>query len=94
MQFRKGPRPVPSRENSKGSLLLKLSKKQQSRRDAFNRFGKGNTCVGDPDVPDYMTGKESKFVQASSNDAEMNRWDKVVAGPQFRTPGWVRTVKE
>jgi len=83
----------PPRESS----LLKLSPKQIARRHKFqaiNNLKDSERCSrqGDPNVSDYHTGLESRFHLGRGASAEVNEIHGI--GPVFKTPQWIRTVKE
>jgi hypothetical protein len=64
--------------------------KNQERRKKFLRLQQAVSAnkIGDPDAPDYHTGKESAFL--------MKRYDRhlpIPFGPKFKTPQWERMVK-
>lgn len=87
-------------------MLKPLSPKEIARRDKFKKLGQLISAMkpGDPNAPDYHTGRQSSFetkrYDALNRDSEdpLNRTkeDKpeVPLGPRFNTPQWERTVKK
>lgn len=74
--------------------MLKLSPKQQANRAKFIN----QVRIGDPNVPDYQTGRESKFHMASgssSRDPDAQPDLRFYPGcPEFSTPHWIRTIRD
>jgi hypothetical protein len=81
--------------------------KNAERREKFRKIQhatvKANR-VGDPDIPDYWTGRESSFemkrCDAQNRDATdlLNKDSRdrteVPLGPRFNTPQWERTIRD
>lgn len=79
--------------------------KNAERREKFRNIGAAINLskTGDPNVPDYHTGRPSKFefkrYDSFNRDTEdlLNRdgegRTEVPLGPQFRTPQWERTIR-
>lgn len=74
--------------------MAKPSPKTEARREKFRKIGQAISAmkIGDPDVPDYHTGRDSRFHMAryDSHDKDLH---EIPLGPQFKTPQWQRTVK-
>lgn len=84
----------------------KPSPKSEARREKFRKIGQAISAmkkVGDPNAPDYHTGKRSSFemsrFDAQNRDATdpLNKSGdtrtEIPYGPSFKTPQWSRTIR-
>jgi hypothetical protein len=73
--------------------LAKPSSKTDERREKFRKLGQEITKLGDPNVPDYHTGEESKFHMSRGDMHDPDLHD-IPLGPNFNTPQWKRTTRK
>jgi hypothetical protein len=66
--------------------------KNAARRALFKKLGSAITKQGDPDSPDYHTGRASSF-QIRNGPSSDSRPERIPFGPAFKTPHWERTSK-
>ena len=67
--------------------------KNAERREKFRLAAEHLPNIGDPNVPDYFTGRESKFKMRRGNSANENGLKRTAFGPKFKTPQWERTLR-
>lgn len=76
------------------TIALSISEKKLIRQKLFKNIGKAISSLkrGDPDVPDYLTGKASRF-HIANGDQQNRDLHEIPFGPDFKTPQWQRTAK-
>jgi hypothetical protein len=83
-----------------------MSPERLARAEKFQKIRQAISKMGDPDVPDYHSGQESKFAmkrydarqRIEMDEAETfcywpRRRVEVPLGPRFASPQWARTIK-
>ena len=78
------------------TLQLLSMTKNAARRDKFRKLGQAitalkNVKLGDPDSPDYHSGRESNFHRVNGPSDGVNEIHGI--GPIFKTPQWERTLR-
>jgi hypothetical protein len=69
--------------------------KNAERREKFKKLGAAITALkkqGDPDAPDYFTGRESEFEHVIRAVADKNLNSRFPGAPQTRTWQLERTI--
>ena len=89
--------------NQQQAEFRNVSIKREARREKFRRIGAEiSKLAGDPNVPDYYTGRESHFNIARGDSGSRDPQDplntdqrsrnEIPFGPRFKTPQYERTV--
>lgn len=66
--------------------------KNAERREKFRKIGQAISKIGDPNAPDYETGRDSQF--EIKGKAVRDRALSHVVGPKLKTQQWERTIKK